>query len=280
MCRLFGFRSVISSQVHHSLVRAENALMLQSEEHPDGWGVAYYECGTPHVVKSAATAVHDQLFQRVSGIVSSETVIAHLRKATVGQSSIINSHPFQYGPWVFSHNGNIKNFDQHRDAIRALISERLRRFILGDTDSEVMFYLILTHLSKIKSLGSNRMSVEEVVTAVRSAVEEICKIVGPYSLVDDEDPKETFLTFLLTNGNVMLGFQGGKNLYYSTHKERCSERESCSSFNPDCERPTQSGYVSHLLFASEPLSGENVWLPLEPGKMVGVGANMKLRFFE
>ena len=41
MCRLFGFRSVIPSQVHQSLVGAENALMLQSDRHPDGWGVAW-----------------------------------------------------------------------------------------------------------------------------------------------------------------------------------------------------------------------------------------------
>ena len=40
MCRLFGFRSVIKSQMHRSLVSADNALVRQSEQHPDGWGVA------------------------------------------------------------------------------------------------------------------------------------------------------------------------------------------------------------------------------------------------
>ena len=62
MCRLFGFRSTVLSQVHRSLVRAENALELQSHEHPDGWGVAYYVHGTPHVVKSSESAVEDALF--------------------------------------------------------------------------------------------------------------------------------------------------------------------------------------------------------------------------
>jgi hypothetical protein len=38
MCRIFGFRSVIQSQVHRSLVSADNALMIQGERHPDGWG--------------------------------------------------------------------------------------------------------------------------------------------------------------------------------------------------------------------------------------------------
>ena len=74
MCRLFGFRSVIQSQVHRSLVSADNALLLQSSDHPDGWGVAYYQEGSPHLIKSASTAIDDHLFRRVSGIVSSQTV--------------------------------------------------------------------------------------------------------------------------------------------------------------------------------------------------------------
>ena len=61
MCRLFGFRSVIQSQVHRSLVQADNALCSLSEQHPDGWGVAYYVDGTPHVMRSACTALSDRV---------------------------------------------------------------------------------------------------------------------------------------------------------------------------------------------------------------------------
>ncbi|MGB1701181.1 MAG: class II glutamine amidotransferase, partial [Nannocystaceae bacterium] len=105
MCRLFGFRSVMESQVHSSLVSAENALVNQSERHPDGWGVAYYVAGAPHLLRSVQTAVNDRMFQHVSGIVTSQTVLAHLRKATQGQLSVIDTHPFQYGAWAFAHNG-------------------------------------------------------------------------------------------------------------------------------------------------------------------------------
>ena len=57
MCRIFGFRSVMQSQVHRSLVSADNAFMRQSERHPDGWGVAYYVAHAPHVVKGASARV-------------------------------------------------------------------------------------------------------------------------------------------------------------------------------------------------------------------------------
>ena len=86
MCRLFGFRSIIPSQVHHSLMSAENALVWQSERRPDGCGGSLYGTGgIPHLIKTAETALQDTLFRRVSGIVSSHTVVAHLRKATKGQ---------------------------------------------------------------------------------------------------------------------------------------------------------------------------------------------------
>ena len=136
MCRIFGFRSVIESGVHESLVHADNALMNQSSAHPDGWGVAYYQAGAPHLIKSVSTAVNDHLFRRVSGVVSSQTVLAHLRKATQGELSILNTHPFQFGQWTFAHNVNIKGFHiQHRDVLMNAIDTDLRRYILGDTDS-------------------------------------------------------------------------------------------------------------------------------------------------
>ena len=157
MCRLFGFRSVIQSQVHRSLLDADNALAVQSSAHPDGWGVAYYVDGAPHLTKSASTALHDQLFQRVSGIVASETVVAHIRKATVGKNSVLNTHPFQYGRWVFAHNGDIPGFDRSRTRLVSEIAPRLRRFILGETDSEALFYLFLTRLQRHGPLSQKRV---------------------------------------------------------------------------------------------------------------------------
>ena len=153
MCRLFGFRSVIPSQVHRSLLQADNALGLQSVKHPDGWGVAHYIDGSPHVIRSSMTAISDTLFHRVSGVVASETVLAHVRKATQGEKSVLNCHPFQYGRWIFAHNGDIPEFSQYRDEILQLINPHLRRFVLGDTDSEVIFHLFLSELNRHGPLG-------------------------------------------------------------------------------------------------------------------------------
>lgn len=276
MCRIFGFRSVIQSQVHRSLVSADNALMQQSDRHPDGWGVAYYNAGAPHVIKSVATAMDDNLFRRVSGIVTSETVLAHLRKATQGGLSIINTHPFQYGPWVFVHNGNVGRFAEVREALAERIPKVLRRFILGDTDSEVLFYLLLGNMARRCDLARPGYPIADVVAAIRETVAEIVELTGPLCDRDDGPADSTFLTFVITNGTTMVAHQGGKALHFTTYKRRCPDRDSCPSFGDECERPTDDGYVKHLVVSSEPLQGENVWTGLGVGEIVGVDWRMQL----
>lgn len=278
MCRLFGFRSVINSQVHRSLVSADNALGVQSELHPDGWGVAYYIGDAPHLIKSSDTALSSPIFQRVSGVVASETVVAHIRKATQGTLSPLNSHPFQYGRWIFAHNGNIAGFAAHRAELFARLHPHFRRFVLGDTDSELLFYLMLTHLERRRPVHASDVTWEELQGAVIDAVEEVQEVVGPFR-PEPAAPgaDETYLTFILTNGRLIIAHQGGQPLYFSTYKGRCPERDTCPSFAPMCEAPTVAGVVNHLVLSSEPLHGENVWEPLTAGQLVGVDQRMRLR---
>ena len=279
MCRIFGFRSQIISQVHSSLVSADNALMNQSPKHPDGWGVAYYVENTPQLVRSLSTAINDKLFKKVSGLVAAQTVLAHLRKATIGNQNILNTHPFQHGRWTFVHNGNIKNFDQHRSQLENWISPIFKRLLLGETDSEVLFFIILTEIyQKAQQLGKapHQLTLKETAFSAKAAILKITQLVGPCNSNDAAEPTETFLTFVLTDGDLMLGYQGGKNLYYSTHKTRCPDRNHCTFFNNSCENPIKTGGVNHLIFSSEPLKGSNVWKPIAFDSMVGVNRKMDI----
>ena len=270
MCRLFGFRSVIQSQVHRSLLDADNALAAQSSQHPDGWGVAFYVDGSPHVTRSSETALSDQLFHRVSGIVSSETVVAHIRKATTGPRTVLNTHPFQYGRWVFAHNGQVYAFEEHAAEIEAHIAPRLKRFILGDTDSERVFYLFLTHLSQRGELNA-RLGLDAVMGALADTVNQIREITD-----GSAEAEKSLMTLLVTDGITMAAVHGGKELYWSSYKHKCLERDDCPHYAPECENPSRTGFVNHLIFSSEPLSDQNVWLPLESGDMVGVDWRMQV----
>lgn len=268
MCRLFGFRSVLEGRVHRSLVAADNALAVQSSCHPDGWGLAYYVDGAPHVVRSVDTARSDPMFHRVSGVASSQTVVAHVRKATQGGRHALNCHPFQHGRWVFAHNGDIPAFPEVREALVARIAPGLRGFLLGDTDSEVVFLIFLTELARRTDPG--RAGVGEVVDALRAAV-------GTVRDLADARPgaQPALLTVLATDGGLLAAHQGGKELHASTHKVRCPERDACPWFAPACEAPTH-GRVNHLLVSSEPLGADNVWEALAPGEVVAVDRDLRL----
>lgn len=269
MCRLFGFRSVIPSQVHRSLLDAENALGTQSNAHPDGWGVAFYVDGAPHVMRNPLTALGDRLFHRLSGIVSSQTVLAHVRRATRGENSVLNCHPFQYGRWVFAHNGDIPAFENHREALVAQVAPELRRFVLGDTDSEVVFFILMTQLLLRGPLTEARPA-DEIAHAWRrtdSIVREIC---------EHGSAEPCLLTVMVTDGAALVAAHGGKELFWSTYKKRCSDRTTCRSLSPECEAPTRTGYVNHCIVSSEPLQGENVWTELKAGDIVGVDARMRV----
>jgi glutamine amidotransferase len=273
MCRLFGFRSVLQSKVHRSLQSADNALAVQSRAHPDGWGVAYYVAGTPHIVRSTGTAGSDHLFERVSGLLTSETVIAHVRRATQGPLSTLNCHPFQHGRWVLAHNGDIPAFAEVREELAALVAPAFRRYILGDTDSELVFHLFLTNLARRVDLHRRGAPLPEVVAAVRETVTQVREVA-------DRPGARCLLTLLITDGELLIAHHGGKDLTYSTHKVACPERASCSYLAAACEAPVTTGSaVNHLLVSSEPLLGENVWNRLTEGEIVAVDPFLRFHHF-
>lgn len=268
MCRLFGFRSVIPSQVHSSLVAADNALSVQSNRHPDGWGVAYYVDGSPHLTRSPQTALNDALFHRLSGVVSSETVLAHVRQATQGKNNVLNCHPFQYGRWVGAHNGDIPNLSDRRGALLKEIAPRLRRYVLGETDSELVFFQFLSRLAEYGPLSRSHsvLDMKEALAQTIRRVRELC----------DEKEHHALLTFIITDGQALIATQGGKPLFYSTYKHECPERGACPSFSPECEAPTTSGFVNHFIVSSEKLQGDNVWFELSEGDVVAVDHRMQV----
>ncbi len=276
MCRLFAFHSVITSQVHSSLVEADNTLHDLSQKHPDGWGVGYYVEETPHLIRSTNCAMEDQLFHKVSGVVSSNTVLAHIRKATQGNQTILNSHPFQYGKWIFAHNGNIKNFEDKKEELLKLVDLELRRYILGTTDSEIIFYIILTFIKENHSLKDHHIPLEQMKLYINKALRKITAITGIPTHRNDPTPTENYFSFILTNGKKMIAVNGGQDLYYCTYKTVCPERDHCPFYANNCEAaPGEDGLVNHLILSSEKLSGVNVWKKIEAGEMVGVDTEMK-----
>ena len=131
-------------------------------------------------------------------------------------------------------------------------------------------------MRRVFSLSESDVPSAALHKAVARAITKITDIVGAYEL-KDTDPSLTYLTFLLSNGQSFLAHHGGQPLWYSTFKSRCSERDTCSSFSEVCEAASKTGLVNHLIFSSEPITGENIWHEMSAGDFVLIGSDMMLQ---
>jgi len=136
----------------------------------------------------------------------------------------------------------------------------------------------------VDDIQSRGVAVEHVVSALRETVEQLLELgraeagAAGAAGADGAGAGASLLTFLLTNGSLMLGYCRGRELAYSTHKRRCPERETCYAFEEArCERPARDGIVKHLIVTSERTEeGHNVWQELGEDEYVAVGPGMNL----
>src|SRR4029077_7482384 len=95
MCRLLAFRSILPVCEPASLCGTGNSLAAQSrcdargESHVDGWGLASFDDdGEPHITKSVQAAFSDLRFDELAKSVSTTALVAHVRQASVGRTSL------------------------------------------------------------------------------------------------------------------------------------------------------------------------------------------------
>ena len=240
MCRLFAMKSKRDNAVFPYLVEDHNALIHQSVANPHGWGLAFYQENQAFILKSEKTAHQCSRFRSVSESLMASTVLAHIRKATVGYQKVENSHPFKFGVWTFVHNGNIKGFEGIKPLLLQEIDPSLKKQIKGDTDSEAVFFLILSYLNKNIGLSNSKMDPKKVLASINEACAKVCHIAGELCPNDKAEASENFLTFLLSDGDRIWAHQGGKHLYY-----RLSYRSN--------------GELEDITFSSEPLNSHESW---------------------
>ncbi len=257
MCRLFGFRSAVPAAVHPALVTEKNSLLIQSREHKDGWGIAAYGVESqPLVAHGVGPAHSDPAFERVSSRVSSHTVLAHVRQASVGAVELRNSHPFLHGRWSFVHNGTLREFARHRPAVEALICPALRANIRGTTDTERCFYLFLTRLAARYSLD-RQVPVEGVARALAETMSLVASIT-------DDGQGRSAMNFLVTDGEVMVATRRNRTLFLSTGPRR----------NTVAGMPEHGTQVEQLIVASESLCGGPYWVPVDEEDVIGVDSRL------
>jgi glutamine amidotransferase len=266
MCRLYGFRANEPTKVECSLVHAQNALMAQSRmdlaglTHGHGWGVAEHPDGVPLVEKQAWAAYHGERFKKTAARVYARTVVAHVRRATVGPPALENTHPFVHGVWLFAHNGTVPNFDRLRDRLIEALDPLHRNEIRGTTDSEHVFRYLLTLWERNPGaplLETLHKGLEQIVAWCRE--------------IDRE--ARVSLNVLWTDGDRMVGSRLGRTLWY-LERDGIVPCEICGKSHVHHD-PKQAYRAVEI--ASEPLTGED-WLNVPDATVFNVDPDLRLRF--
>jgi glutamine amidotransferase len=261
VCRYYGLRANAPTRVGWHLVDAPNSLLVQSRrdlsgfEHADGWGIAAYE-GDEVRVQRRASAAHDGLhFCEAAARVEATTVLAHVRRATVGRIGLPNTHPFVHGPFSLVHNGTVPYFAEIRPRLLELMTPEHRAAIGGGTDSEHLLHLTLSIRAQIA--GSLFASLE---TALRQVI-ALCREIG-------QEP-HLGLNVLLTDGVRMVGSRWRRTLHF------CEQHGAGPGPGESAARATERDYRA-LVIASEP-TDRSGWSEIPERSLFEVTPDLRLR---
>lgn len=190
MCRIFYSLNQpnTESKIHRFLKQSDHLekntpglnSASDSHTHPDGFGLAGFAEGKWVVYKSPRLYREiENLDEIVSRMAAHSLVIGHIRKCDTTYSRVQreNTHPFYYRNHVFLHNGYLRHYSDHRSKLEKLVDPDLRAHIKGDTDTETMFYLILSILRK----QEGKMGVERLHLAFQELFRKVSSIVSKYN---------------------------------------------------------------------------------------------------
>ncbi|WP_049257003.1 class II glutamine amidotransferase [Neisseria bacilliformis] len=182
MCQLLGMNCNTPTDIVFSFegFRRRGGL---TDHHVDGFGIGFFEQKGIRLFHDDKPSANSPVADLVKAYqIKSENVIAHIRKATSGRTSLANTHPFvreMWGSyWMFAHNGHLQNFAPARG--------RYYRTV-GNTDSERAFCFILEELRR---RFDDRPGDDELFAALTPLVREI--------------RSHGLFNFILSDGQVMF----------------------------------------------------------------------------
>jgi predicted glutamine amidotransferase len=139
------------------LIESVNPMIRLSEDHDSGWGMAAYRDvgqAAPLTERFAVAAHTDGRFDPATAL-QGRLFNVHVRRATLGGLSDENTHPFEFGPYSFAHNGTILGFKQ---LLRPDMGVPR-----GQTDSECFFMRLMADFDPLDPVRSIRSTVAAIV---------------------------------------------------------------------------------------------------------------------
>jgi predicted glutamine amidotransferase len=181
MCRMLGSVSTDRASLRHELLEAERPLLRPDDDGDSGWGIAVYAHGDgepPECTRCPdGRACTDEVADQRGRI-----LLAHVRRATRGDLTAENTHPFCLSEYAFCHSGTLGS----HESLMGLADGAGPR---GQTDSERLFHRLLREVDPAP---------DKVVDGLRRAV-KAAALCGPL----------TALNFLFSDGEHLYAYRLG-----------------------------------------------------------------------
>lgn len=263
MCRLYGFHASHPTTPSCELVEAQNSLLAQSVEDErgqanlHGWGIGHVlPDGSLDCERQADPAHESEGYRLRAASIESISVVAHVRRATVGEPKLVNTHPFRAHDSLLVHNGHIGRFDRVRPRLLEAMGPRWAESVAGDTDSEHFFRLLMSRLDE--------RSPEAMVDVLAETANEVAAWCG-------EEGTDAALNVIWAVGEELVGTR----LRRSLHVVERREPYHCPVCGKTHGPPDDEDYRA-VVVASERITGEE-WTAVEDGSVWWIDEDFRFR---
>jgi predicted glutamine amidotransferase len=254
MCRLLAICSSESTDFKIVLREAPRSLAALSREHRDGWGIAVFDAGLGAwtIDKGILCAGEDERFHQLAIGSHGNLLVSHVRQKTVGETSLVNTHPFRRGRWVFAHNGTIKDVTW----LRTGVSPERHAEVEGETDSELLFAWLLTQMDDAG------VSLDAASVRTDRAIDSAARAMRDHS-------SAAAYNFILSDGATTYAHKLGRSMYLLERNPEDEVREVRTSRDGTVVETPWSPRRSAVFVGSERITDEP-WQVVEDGMLLRI----------
>lgn len=183
MARLIGILANRPDLTRRFALRERLVLAAANPEGaPWGWGVGFQQHGEFLLRRRPVEDRRELDLGDMLGDVTSDLLLAHVRRATIGARSTDNTHPFRYQQFLFAETGTITGFGDVRARMLESVPEFLRRGQRGDTDGELLFHLFLSFLHDAGKLDDPDVKPRAIFAALAATIDLVRRLAREASL--------------------------------------------------------------------------------------------------
>ncbi|MCC9146757.1 MULTISPECIES: class II glutamine amidotransferase [unclassified Arthrobacter] len=258
MCRLFGMHAGKTPvRATFWLLTAPDSLAQQSRREADGFGIGTFTPdGSPSVDKAPIAAYEDIQYAQAARELESTTFLAHVRYASTGGDTDVNTHPFVQDNRLLAHNGVVEDLDKLNDRLRQL---EVYHLVRGETDSERLFALIT---------GAARVNGGDVEAAIVSTLAWIAQNLRLYALnIILTTATDLWAVRYPDTHPLYVLQQGPQDMLEDQHSNRISLRSD----------QLREDKRSAVMVATEKMDSNPNWRLLDSGEMLHVDSALHVQ---